>query len=61
MSIWGTVYDLERDKAIGNDPKSLRAEIDRLRAIEKAAKVFMQEQSEQNAERLNRLLGICGE
>ncbi len=28
---WGTVYSMERDKATGNDPDSLRAEIRRLR------------------------------
>ena len=33
MSIWGTVYELERNKAIGNDPVSLRAEIERLKAV----------------------------
>ena len=32
MSTWGTVYELERDKATGNDPESLRREIERLRA-----------------------------
>lgn len=28
--IWGTVMQLERDRATGNDPASLRREIDRL-------------------------------
>ncbi len=31
--VWGTVYQLERDKATGNDPDSLRREIDRLRCM----------------------------
>ena len=26
--VWGTVYQLERDKATGNDPESLRRERD---------------------------------
>ncbi len=26
--VWGTVYQLERDRATGNDPDSLRREID---------------------------------
>ena len=30
--VWGTIFQLERDKATGNDPASLRAEIGRLRA-----------------------------
>lgn len=30
--VWGTVYQLERDKATGNDPDSLRRENERLRA-----------------------------
>jgi hypothetical protein len=30
--VWGTAYQLERDKATGNDPDSLRREIERLRA-----------------------------
>lgn len=29
--VWGTVYQLERDKSMGNDPESLRREIERLR------------------------------
>lgn len=28
---WGTVYQLERDKALGNDPETLRRENERLR------------------------------
>lgn len=31
MSVWGTVYQLERDKIIGRDPETLLAEIERLR------------------------------
>jgi hypothetical protein len=31
MSVWGTVFELERNKIIGNDPDSLRREIERLR------------------------------
>lgn len=37
MSAWGTVYQLERDRATGNDPDSLRAEIMRLRELVHAA------------------------
>lgn len=32
MTEWGTVYELERQKACGMDPKSLLARIDDLRA-----------------------------
>ena len=31
--VWGTVYRLERDKALGNDSESLRREIARLRRL----------------------------
>lgn len=30
--VWGTVYQLERDRATGNDPESLRREVERMRA-----------------------------
>ena len=46
--VWGTVNRLERDKMMGNDPASLRAEIgrltaerDALRAAAEAAKEFV--------------------
>lgn len=30
---WGSVYQMERDRATGNDPESLRREIERLRTL----------------------------
>ena len=32
-NVWGTIYQLERDKAVGRDPDSLMREIARLRAV----------------------------
>jgi hypothetical protein len=34
---WGTVYRMERDKALGDDPESLRADNERLRAALRGA------------------------
>lgn len=49
MSTWGTVYSLERDRAIGNDPASLRAEIERLKASELAWKIIAKQNDQWNA------------